>query len=88
MRKEYRFKPRTDFDPYERLANAVVLRAVKDYRYACKKLAKHPEKESALRRKKECETFFQSDHFSLFTALDGRQLLKKLREEVSEHDAG
>ena len=30
-------------DVYERLANAIILQAVKDYRLALKKLNKHPQ---------------------------------------------
>ena len=33
--------------------------------------------------KKECERFFQSSHFNIFTQLDGKVLLSQLEREVS-----
>lgn len=32
-------------DAFEKLANAIILQAVKDYRFALKRLAKHPRNE-------------------------------------------
>ena len=57
-------------DPYEELANAIVLRAVKDYR-----MAKSPD------QKKKLEEFFLSDWYKVLTSLDGAMLLQKLKEE-------
>jgi len=67
--------------PYEALANAVVLQAVKDYRAAKRKLKRRPDNESAQRDLKECEIFFKSRHFNTFTDLDGKALLHRLEEE-------
>lgn len=57
-------------DPYERLANAIILQAVKDYRL-CSRSA--PAGEIVL--------FFLSDWFEVLTRLDGQVLLSKLRKE-------
>ena len=45
-------------DSYERLANAIVLQAVKDYRTALKRVARHPKDRDGLATKNECERFF------------------------------
>lgn len=71
-------------DPYEDLANAIVLLAVKDYRDALKKLMKHPRHESAKRTKAEVERFLRSDWFRELTAVEPEILLRKLREEVKQ----
>ena len=57
-------------DPYERLANAIILQAVKDYRL-CSRSAPAGE----------IELFFLSDWFEVLTRLDGQVLLSKLRKE-------
>ena len=61
---------RLEVDPYENLANAIIMRAVEDYRLA-----------EDRRTLKEIEGFFLSDWFSVLTNLDGAALLQKLREE-------
>ena len=71
-------------DPYEDLANAIVLLAVKDYRDALKKLMKHPRHESAKRTKAEVERFLRSDWYRELTSVDGDYMLKKIRSEVRE----
>lgn len=69
-------------DPYEALGNAVVLQAVKDYRDAVKKLSRGRKNNAAEDTKRECERFFQSSYFNVFTALDGKALLSQLEREV------
>ena len=71
-------------DPYEDLANAVVLLAVKDYRDALKKLMKYPRHESAKRTKAEVERFLRSDWYRELTAVEPEILLRKLKEEVKQ----
>lgn len=68
-------------DPYEKLANSVILQAVKDYRGARKKLKHHPKNKDAKLMIEDCESFFRSDWFAVLTSLDGESLLKKLKEE-------
>lgn len=75
---------RSGTDPYEALANAVVLQAVRDYRTAVKKIKRNRRNADAGQIKKECERFFLSDHFNTFTEMDGRELLRKLEREVAE----
>ena len=69
-------------DDYEKLANAIVLQAAKDYRFALKILVKHPHTDSALYTKREVESFFRSGLFSMLTAIDSEMLIQKLNEEV------
>ena len=69
-------------NPYESLANAVVLQAVKDYRDAAGKLSRGKKNIMAEQRKTECETFFKSQYFNVFTDLDGNALLSQLDKEV------
>ena len=62
-------------DPYENLANAIVLQAVKDYRDALKRLKKKPGNQTA-------ERFFRSGWYKALTSVDGEYLIQKLREEA------
>ena len=68
-------------DPWENLANAIILQAVKDYREARKKLKKRPKNEHAKLMVSDCEAFFRSEWFKALTNVNGERLLKKLREE-------
>ena len=72
-----------NLSPYEALGNAVVLQAVKDYREAVHKLSRGKKNTIAESTKQECERFFQSPYFNLFTQLDGTALLSQLEKEVA-----
>lgn len=69
-------------DPYENLANAIVLQAVKDYRDALKRLKKKPGNQAAMSDAMECERFFHSGWYKTLTSVDGEYLIQKLREEA------
>ena len=69
-------------DPYENLANAIVLQAVKDYRDALKRLKKKPGNQAAMSDAMECERFFRSGWYKTLTSVDGEYLIQKLREEA------
>lgn len=71
-------------EPYEKLGNAVVLQAVRDYRNAMRTLSHGKKNVMAESRKYECERFFQSHYFNTFTSLDGKALLAKLEKEMTE----
>lgn len=71
-------------EPYQDLANAIILMAVKDYRTALKKLKKRPYYGPAKEIKNEVERFFHSDWYRELTSVDGNVLIKKLQAEVSE----
>lgn len=72
----------TSMDPYQALGNAVILQVVKDYRDAVKKLSRGKKNSTAEAIKEECERFFKSGYFNLFTDLDGESLLSQLEKEV------
>ena len=76
-------------DPYENLANSIILLAVKDYRDALKKLKKWPRNEAACHEaaqimKAEVERFFRSAWYRELTSVDGEFLISKLQAEVEE----
>ncbi len=69
-------------DSYEKLANAIVLQAAKDYRTALKRVARHPKDRDGLAAKNECERFFRSGWFGILTGIDPEMLMRKLQMEV------
>lgn len=71
-------------DPYENLANSIILLAVKDYRDALKKMKKWPRNEAAQIMKAEVERFFRSAWYRELTSVDGEFLISKLQAEVEE----
>ncbi len=74
-------------DPYERLANAIILQAVADYRVTLKKIKAHPRDRKAIDEALEIERFFRSGWFSQLTSVDGEYLIKRLQDEVRQSDA-
>ena len=62
-------------DPYQGLANAIVLQAVKDYRL-------HDNEQELAR----IERFFRSDWFSVLTNVDPKILITKLRKEKVRYE--
>lgn len=66
---------------YENLANAIVLLAVKDYRSARRRQKYHSKNKEAKLIIEDCERFFRSDWFGVLTSVDGKALLRKLKEE-------
>ena len=69
-------------DPYENLANAIVIQAAKDYRLALKRLRHHPYDRDAAITKSECESFFHSGWFGALTSIDPEILIHRLQSEV------
>lgn len=61
------------------LTNAVVEQAVLDWRNAVTKI------EDLMRTKNECEEFFLSDRFTLYSGIDGKIMLANLNKE-SRHE--
>jgi hypothetical protein len=70
-------------DPYEELANAIVLQAVKDYREALKMLVQHSYNKKARGVREDVERFFRSEWFSTLTEIDPEMLIEKLNAEVA-----
>ena len=74
-------------DPYERLANAIVLQAVADYRVALKKIKAHPKNREAISEALEIEKFFRSGWYSQLTDVDGEYLIRRLQEEIRQSES-
>ena len=74
-------------DPYERLANAVVLQAVSDYRVALKKIKAHPKNREAISEALEIEKFFRSGWYSILTDVDGEYLIRRLQDEIRQSES-
>ena len=70
--------------PIEDLANAIIVRAAKDYKRAVRKLRKDPEDINSLIRIVEIEDFFRSDWFMILTDLAGETLLNRLKQSLKE----
>lgn len=66
---------------YGRLANEIILQAVKDYRSYRKVLAREPDNALAKGHMEKCEKFFLSDWFKVLTNVDGTFILEKLKAE-------
>jgi len=62
-------------NPYEELANAIVLQAVKDYRL-------HDNEKEIV----SLERFFRSDWFGVLTSIDPEMLIAKLRKEKVRYE--
>ena len=74
-------------DLYERLANAVVLQAVSDYRVALKKIKAHPKNREAISEALEIEKFFRSGWYSILTDVDGEYLIRRLQDEIRQSES-
>lgn len=74
-------------NPYERLANALILQAVSDYRTALKKIKAHPKNRQAINEALEIERFFRSQWYSQLTSVDGEYLIKRLQDEIRQSES-
>lgn len=68
---------------WEELAQAIILKAVEDYRKARRKVRHFPDQKGAQATIREVERFFRSPWFAQLTDVDGEYLLRKLKEEVA-----
>ena len=71
----------TKMDPWQSLANAIVISAAKDYRTALRRLRRNPKNKTALSEIAELERFFRSDWYAMLTNVPGEALIRKLKEE-------
>lgn len=68
--------------PYERLANAIVVQAAKDYLTNLRKLKRNPGSSSAKHEIRTLERFFRSQWYQTLTSVDGEYLINRLRKEA------
>lgn len=69
------------FDPYESLANAIVIQAAKDYKTAYKKSKKRSQCKETQRELADLESFFRSDWYRTLTSVDGEMIMERIRKE-------
>ena len=72
---------RPELDPYQELANAIVVMAAKDYRHALHIQHRNPDSQAARIKIDEIERFFRSEWYQVLTNVDGEMLMRRLREE-------
>lgn len=71
-----------DGNPYENLANAIIIKACNDYRCALKQIKKNPNNKGAMSEALELERFFHSAWYTTLTTIDGDFLIRKIRSEI------
>lgn len=71
-------------DPYENLANAIVMQAVYDYRACLRRLRCHPKNKDAQIEKEELLSFFHSDWYTTLTSIPADYLIDKLDQEFAD----
>ena len=71
-------------DEWSDLAEAIILKAVDDYRHTSKRLLAKPNDDRLKLQKAEIERFFLSSWFQTLTDLDGKMLLQKLQAEIQQ----
>ena len=69
-------------EPYQNLANASVLGAVREYRQALRRRKRKPHNKDAAAERDSIEEFFRSDWFAVLTELDPEYLITELNKEI------
>ena len=73
-------------DPYQELANAIVMQAVKDSRIALLHSKKRPDNNGYQIEVASLERFFRSGWFGELTSLNTEYLIRRVNEEVQSND--
>lgn len=68
------------YENYKALATAIIEQACKDYVKALNTYSKNPRNYMALRTINDCERFFRSKEFPIYTNMDGETIIEHLRE--------
>lgn len=72
------------YEPYENIANAIVIQACKDYRRAYRRyLRRYRSTGTPDAELTELEAFFAPHGTEALTALDGEYIMDRIRKEVS-----
>lgn len=69
-------------NPYENLANAIIVLAVKDYRTVLRRYMRYPNDRENRSERQSLERFFRSGWFGVLTDLDGEVLMASIQREV------
>ena len=73
-------------DSYERLANAIILSAVSDYRAALKRVKRNQRSKTAIDEALRIEKFFRSPWYQQLTSVDGELLIRRLQDEIRQSE--
>ena len=73
-------------DSYERLANAIILSAVSDYRAALKRVKRNQRSKTAIDEALRIEKFFRSLWYQQLTSVDGELLIRRLQDEIRQSE--
>ena len=73
-------------DSYERLANAIILSAVSDYRAALKMVKRNQRSKTAIDEALRIEKFFRSPWYQQLTSVDGELLIRRLQDEIRQSE--
>ena len=68
---------------WEKLAQAIILQAVEDYRKCRRLVRRKPGQVDAQKMIREVEYFFRSDWYKQLSDTDGNQIIELLRREVA-----
>ena len=71
-------------NPYENLANAIIVKACEDYRAALRGLKRNPSDRNYMDEALQLERFFHSAWYKKLTSVDGKFLISKLQAEVEQ----
>ena len=71
---------------YDKLADAIVLQAVKDYRSLLRKWKKNINNREIMRELSKIEKFFRSEWYLLLTNVDPEFLIEQLRKEIGQSE--
>ena len=78
-----RIKEEVRYDPYEEIANAIIIQACNDYKKAYHRhLNRNIIVTDTDQELTELEEFFRSDWYKKLTEIDGEYLMERLREQV------
>lgn len=73
-------------DSYERLANAIILSAVSNYRAALKRVKRNQRSKTAIDEALRIEKFFRSPWYQQLTSVDGELLIRRLQDEIRQSE--
>lgn len=71
-----------EYEPYENLANAIVVLAAKDYRSALRRQKRHPGNKETQHTIDRLERFFRSAWYEVLTDVEGEYLIERIKKQV------
>ena len=71
-----------EFTPEQRLANAIIVQAARDYYMAASRLEYDADDKAAQYKKKRLQKFFHSSWYELLTDLDPEYIMKRIDGKV------